>query len=112
EIRLRLRGGKVRALDRIVELDENIAALDLLVGAEVDLRDDTGRLNRQVDAAAGADGTDCLDNRAPLPRFGLDSRDSHDRDWHVGKEVLDRLIAESVESDEAADYGCKENDRR
>jgi hypothetical protein len=99
---LRLAGLEVRLLHGIVQPYQFLSPLDLFVGLEQDLLDDAGGLDGQVDAAGGRDGSDGLDVRGPCDRLDPGGRHRQRVDRHVGEEILDCLVAEKIEADDAA----------
>ncbi|SUW24468.1 Uncharacterised protein [Brucella abortus] len=110
---LSLRGGKVRPLDTVFHLQENIALLHVLIGLEVDLLHDTVKLHGQIDAIERAGGADGF--HARLPHTGLNGYGGNRLRWllHIGKKILDHLRAEQIEPDQPSDddhqeYYCQD----
>src|SRR5690606_28709508 len=68
------------------------------------LLDDAGRLDGEIHAAHGAHRADRLDARGPGYRLDGGGRHRCRRDRHGGEILLDRLVAEQVEADDAADH--------
>jgi hypothetical protein len=100
---LRLFSLEIGALDRVVELDEELAGIDLLVGFERDVADDAAYLDGEIDSGARADRADRLDFRLPRHRLGHRRGDGEFRLRHIGEILLDRVGSEEVEADNAAD---------
>ena len=60
---------EVGPLDRIVELNQDLALREVLVGLEIDLLDDAADLHGELDAVFGPGGADRGDARLPLARL-------------------------------------------
>jgi hypothetical protein len=103
-----LRRFEIGALDGIVELQQDRAILNLLIGEKADLLDDAGGFNGQVDARTALP---CRSPRCPasIDRFDDGRRHGRRRRLHRGEILLDRVVAEQVEADDAAAHQHKQN---
>ena len=91
----------VGALDRVVELHQDLALANLLVGLELDLAHDARDLEGELHAVGGLGRADGADARRPGLRLDLGSRDRLRRRLHGREELRDHLVAEKVEPDQA-----------
>ena len=101
---------EVRPLDRVVELHQDLALANLLVGLELDLAYDAGDLEGELDAVGGLGRADGADARRPGLRLDLGGRDRLRRRLHGGEEMRDHLVAEEVEPDQAAAQADREKE--
>ena len=92
------------ALDRIVELHQDLPLLHVGVGLEIDLPDDAAHLAGNVDAVDRRDRTHRVDAWRPLLGLHLDRRDGDGRHREMREILRDHPLLEDVEPDQRATY--------
>ena len=98
----RLHIEEIGPLNRIVDLNQDLALRELLVRLELHLLDQAADLHGELDAVLGAGCADRVDAGRPFARGDLDGRHGLRRRLHGREEAGDHLIAEEIEPDEPA----------
>jgi hypothetical protein len=107
-----LRRDEIRALHGVVDLHEQLAYHDIVVGLEIDRLDDPGGLRGDVDALRRPQRADRVNLGFPGDRLDLGGGNRDRRHLLAGEEIGDHLRAEQVEADEASadDHDEEEGD--